>query len=289
MYKFVTTTTVILLLVFSILIKLTYAGTLSCNVSSSACTGSEVEIYRLSGTANAHVQLPSVGTYPQRVCCSGVTGLSNSCTSPSATVLNLTATTNSHTSQTASAPYTTPVCISVPTGGTISIAYQSTNCTGFDTILGSMSAATNAHAGDATAYTIKICGTASGTSLLSATGTLISSVFDSTGTTDGGGYNAFLWKGTLGAGNTGKVRFQFAASDNTTGPWSYIGGTTCAAGDWFDPGAPDTPIELKGLACQNAWNNKRYFRYKIQICSDDCVTSGVNTPTVDDVVISWAP
>lgn len=122
-------------------------------------------------------------------------------------------------------------------------------------------------------------------------GDLISAVFDSTGSVDGPGYNSVMWKGVLGGvgQNEGKVRFQFAASDSSSGPWTYLGGATCGTGDWFDPGAPETPVELKGTACEIAWNNKRYFRYKIELCSNDCVVAGANTPTVDDVIVSWAP
>ena len=122
-------------------------------------------------------------------------------------------------------------------------------------------------------------------------GDLVSAVFDSTGSDTGAAYNSVLWKGTLGGPslNEGKVLFQFAASDASSGPWTYIGGSTCAAGDWFDPGAPNTPIELKGTTCQSSWNNKRYFRYKIRICSDDCIVAGSYTPTVNDVVVNWVP
>lgn len=127
-------------------------------------------------------------------------------------------------------------------------------------------------------------------------GDLISAVFDSTGGADGAGYNSVMWKGVLGGpgANQGKVKFQFAASNDSVGPWNYIGGATCAAGDWLDPGATDTPIELRGdgvnaPACDAAWNNKRYFRYKIRICSNDCVSAGTYTPTVNDVVVNWAP
>lgn len=122
-------------------------------------------------------------------------------------------------------------------------------------------------------------------------GELISAVFDSTESAEGPGYNSVMWKGVLGGvgQNEGKVRFQFATADSPSGPWTYLGGATCGTGDWFDPGAPDVPVELKGTACQAAWNNKRYFRYKIQICSSDCVLSGASTPIVDDVTVSWAP
>ncbi len=155
---------VILLAVFLFSISFVYAGTLSCTVTTAAaCTGTV--IYRMSGTTNAHLELPSQSTVAYNsnvVCCSGVTGLSNACASPQAKVLNLTANTNSHASQTATSPYITPACISVPIGGTVSVGYQATNCTGFDTTLGSMSGTDNAHIGNTTAYTTKICATAVG-------------------------------------------------------------------------------------------------------------------------------
>lgn len=56
--------------------------------------------------------------------------------------------------------YANNACISVSGGGSVSVGYQDTNCDGFDTTLGSMSGITNAHVGDSTAYTTKICATA---------------------------------------------------------------------------------------------------------------------------------
>lgn len=132
-------------------------------------------------------------------------------------------------------------------------------------------------------------------------GELYSAVFDTTGTTTGPTYNAMLWKGVLGGtgANEGRVRFQLAASDCvngatnyptcTTGSWSFIGGATCASSDWFDPGAANTPHDLQSSSCINAWNNKRYFRYAIQICSGDCIVAGGNTPVVNDVVVNYSP
>ncbi len=162
-------TTIVLAVVFlCVQASVVYAGTLSCSITTAAaCTGTV--IYRMSGTSNAHTELAgqSTAAYASTVvCCSGITGLSNVCASPQATALNLTAVTNSHASQTATTPYTTPACISVPTGGTVSVGYQATNCTGFDTTLGSMSATTNAHVGNSAAYTTKICATASGVQTL---------------------------------------------------------------------------------------------------------------------------
>ena len=121
-------------------------------------------------------------------------------------------------------------------------------------------------------------------------GQLTSAIFDTTGTSTGAAYNAFLWKGVMGIGQgPGKVRFQLATSDSTSGPWSFYGGTTCAVGDWFDPGGPNIPIEIKGSNCITQFNNKRYFRYQVQICSLDCVSAGNSTPRVDDLIVNWAP
>jgi hypothetical protein len=130
------------------------------------------------------------------------------------------------------------------------------------------------------------------------TGELTSPVFDTTGSTNGAAYNSFLWKGSFNSG-TGRVRFQLATSScpngktnpptcNDTGNWSFKGGATCASGDWYDPGAPDTPVEI---SCSSAHhNNQRYFKYKIQLCSDtDCTTAGAISPEVDDVVVNWSP
>jgi len=121
-------------------------------------------------------------------------------------------------------------------------------------------------------------------------GDLTSVIFDSTGSADGAGYNSLLWKGTMGGGQgPGKVRFQFAASASVTGPWNFIGGSTCGSGDWFDPGAPDTAIEILGATCLSQFNNMRYFRYKVQVCSLDCISAGNSTPTITDIIVNWAP
>lgn len=121
-----------------------------------------------------------------------------------------------------------------------------------------------------------------------ATGELTSTTFDTTGAADGPAYNSILWKGQLGgpANTIGRVRFQFASSDSSAGPWNFIGGSTCQASEWWDPGDDDVAVELN---CPTQLNNKRYFRYKVQICSVNCVAAGVFTPTVNDIVVSWSP
>lgn len=157
-----------------ILVKIVYAGTLSCLVTTKASCNSSggVTILRMSGPTNAHAELPSQSTAAYNnnvVCCSGVSGLGYSCSGSYATVLNLTAVTNSHASQSATSPYTTPACISVSSGPTPQAGYIAGNqdCSvdgGYDTTLASVTASTNSHVGNTTAYTgagnYKICATA---------------------------------------------------------------------------------------------------------------------------------
>jgi len=130
----------------------------------------------------------------------------------------------------------------------------------------------------------------SGTTPKAITGTLISPVFDS-GVASGAAYNSIMWKGSLGGAgaNEGRVLLQIAGSSNPTGPWNYYGGSSCTSNDWFEPGSPNTPVELKGPNCLASWNNTEYYRYRIQICSSDCVSPGNNTPSVDDVIINMVP
>lgn len=159
------------------------AGTLSCSVTTAAgCSGTV--IYRMSGASNAHAELASQSTaaYDNNVvCCTGPSGFGTACSGTFATVLKLSGTTNAHAEQNSQSNYANSVCLSAPSGGSVSIGYQASNCTGFDTTLGSMSntySTTNAHVGDGSAYTTKICGTVAG-----ASGTLTADIVDSGGTT----------------------------------------------------------------------------------------------------------
>lgn len=148
---------VIVLSIFYPLVK-SQAGTLSCTVATSCPTGTIV--YRLSSTTNAHAEISSQANYPDLACCSGVTGLGTTCSGTHATVLKLQAITNAQVEQNSQSNYGTDVCLSVTAGGSVSVGYQASNCTGYDTTVGSMSAVSNAHTGDSNAYDTKICATA---------------------------------------------------------------------------------------------------------------------------------
>jgi len=126
---------------------------------------------------------------------------------------------------------------------------------------------------------------------LPATGDITSATFD-TGVTGGVAYNSMMWLGTAG---TGKVRFQLATSNSTSGPWSFIGydGVTCGTSYWYDTGispsgGPGIPIEL--TCAPQDQNNQRYYQYRVQLCSaSDCTSAGATSPVVSDVMVNWSP
>src|SRR3989344_2725997 len=134
--------------------------------------------------------------------------------------------------------------------------------------------------------------------VVNASGTLTSAIFDSTGITSrGSGYNSIMWRGNALTGSQ-KVQFQIGVYDNdtpSTGTLTYYGATggMCNSSNWFDPGAPDTPIDIKD--CASNLNNKRYFVYKLRLCGSATNSScsgigvGATSPTVTDIVVNTSP
>lgn len=88
-------------------------------------------------------------------------------------------------------------------------------------------------------------------------------------------YNWIRWDGLQPAGTT--IRFQLAASQNSSGPWTYAG--------------PDgTPTSYYTNAGQEFINynqtlNKRYLRYKVYL---DTINE-LQPPLLDEVTISYTP
>jgi hypothetical protein len=142
-----------------------FAYPLACSVTTAAaCTGgTNTIILRMSASANAHAELSSQSTagYASTVvCCSGVTGLGNACSGTFGVVAKLAAVTNSHVQQNNMSGYTNNVCISDATAGdSVVVAYQASNCTGYDTTVASLGSASgdNSHIGDGSTYATKIC------------------------------------------------------------------------------------------------------------------------------------
>lgn len=154
-----------LLLFVIIILPFSYSyAAVSCSITTSAlCTGTV--LLRMSDTTNAHAELPSQSTpiYNNNVvCCTGVTGLSNSCALSNKVIMaRLSGVTNAHVEKNTESGtyYTENACLSSTyAGDEITIGYQATNCTGYETTLFSMEQPlTNSQVGIPTAYNNKVC------------------------------------------------------------------------------------------------------------------------------------
>jgi hypothetical protein len=132
------------------------ADGLTCSVKATACVGDEVEVFRMSATANAGTSIGS--TYTYRVCCGGVTGLGTNCSGDYDTVLALSGTDNGHVATTTGGAYTTEVCLSLPEEG-VACTYTSDCGTAYE-CLATISGTTNAHVADCDDvddYATKVC------------------------------------------------------------------------------------------------------------------------------------
>jgi hypothetical protein len=128
-------------------------GNLTCSVKAS-CDAEEVEVFRMSSTANAHAGTTAGSGYGYSVCCGGVVSLATSCSGLYETVLTLSAADNAHVASDGS--YPVGVCLSVSPQGTLDCTYGAT-C---DACLATISDTTNAHVADcdgADDYATKVC------------------------------------------------------------------------------------------------------------------------------------
>ena len=130
---------------------------LSCNVTTDC---SYTTVFKMSSTTNAHVEVPTLTNYSNKVCCQRPGGtLGTSCTT-GYTVLRLSDNTNAHVEKNIYADYPVSVCLSSPyTFIECAYAMQDCNETGYDTCLARISGDTNAHVSDcaSTIYPTRIC------------------------------------------------------------------------------------------------------------------------------------
>jgi hypothetical protein len=114
----------------------------------------------------------------------------------------------------------------------------------------------------------------------STSGYLDSSVYD-TGVAGGAQLNSVLWQGELPSDTS--VRFKFAASNSSSGPWEYLGpqGTT-SPDDYYGPVSPNVSYRLNYIL----HSDKRYFRYRVILVSDQAQRK---TPRIDDIIVNWSP
>ena len=132
------------------------ASSLACSVKAS-CSGSEVAVFRMSSTSNAHAGTVDGSTYDNVVCCSGAGGLGTNCSGVHDTVLFLSATDNAHVASYGG--YPTEVCLSTTTEAAVDCTTGSA-CRPEYACLATISGSTNAHVADCDGsndYGTKVC------------------------------------------------------------------------------------------------------------------------------------
>ena len=117
-----------------------------------------------------------------------------------------------------------------------------------------------------------------------AYGEIISPIFD-TAAANGVEYNWIMASGTAPLGTA--IKAQLAASNSSSsGTFVFRGGDNCNTTDYYSL----TINQPKELKCFSDFNNKRYFQYKIKLCSSaDCSTAGSATPQAEKVIVNWSP
>jgi len=130
---------------------------LSCTITSGECSG--VTVFKLQSLGNSHAELSSQSNYSYKVCCAGE-DIGNDCAGNYAVALNLSGDSNAHVEENGRSNYTKHACLSYAQAeGTIACDYAADCATlgeGY-VCLASISGGTNAHVGDCSAYTSKVC------------------------------------------------------------------------------------------------------------------------------------
>ncbi|HLD78226.1 MAG TPA: hypothetical protein VJB16_04320, partial [archaeon] len=153
----------LILSAFALLAAPALAADLSCAYRSAGCSSGETELLGLSSSSDAHAELPGQTSYNSAICCSGAT-LSVSTPAPPATgsaacatgsvpVLWLSSQTDAHVEQAGGTnTYRYPLCLDTSPYYSFVLSYPTTTPTSPAACAGSLSAASDAHAGDCPAY-----------------------------------------------------------------------------------------------------------------------------------------
>lgn len=151
----------ILVLAFLLLSANASAVSLSCSIKPS-CDSNETDILHMSDTSNGHAELPSQSNFNNVLCCKEANNLvliTNSTTNSSGTVfLHLSDSTNAMAEKSNQSNFNINVSISTPWPSTYNLSCDyNTTCATNQACLVSISDDTNAHIGDCSAFSTKIC------------------------------------------------------------------------------------------------------------------------------------
>src|SRR3989344_3330321 len=122
-----------------------------------------------------------------------------------------------------------------------------------------------------------------GTGVYYASTEIVSPVFE-TNAANGVQYNWIMVSGSKPVGTN--IKAQLATSNSSSTGFTFRGGSDCSPTSYYVL----TPTESTEIKCFSDHNNKRYFQYKIILCSSiDCSTTGNATPQINDVIVNWSP
>jgi len=131
-------------------------SSLTCSVKES-CSETEVAVFRMESTSNAHAGTVDDSSYDNVVCCSGAAGLGTDCSGVHDTVLFLSALDNAHVASYGG--YPEEVCLSTETEEEVNCTYR-TSCGADLACVATISGSTNAHVADCDGvddYATKVC------------------------------------------------------------------------------------------------------------------------------------
>lgn len=127
---------------------------LSCEVAA-AC--GYTTMFRISDPSNGHAELANESNYNNLVCCRELEdySLGTGCSGNYATLLKLLTNSDSHAEEYNESNYNISVCMNTTMSG-LTVAYAP-SCASYDTCVASISNNINAHVGNCTAYSTKVC------------------------------------------------------------------------------------------------------------------------------------
>jgi hypothetical protein len=214
----------ILIILSGFFLVKTVNATLTCSVAGSCAN---VTLLKMYATDNSHAGSSTVSIYTNLVCCADATaGLSNNCSGTYAPVGTLSSANNAHYEDWLKTNYSSAndFCLSV-TSGTITVS-TSTDCGVNATVFSfSGTSGTNAHVGDGTAYTTKVCATTTPAAVISITldrasfsyGTMNNNTSSSTLT---------LWTGAGIIATNGTAVAKFYIYGKNTAAWALATATS---------------------------------------------------------------
>ncbi len=129
---------------------------LTCSIRTDSCNSGETDLLHLYDTDGSHAELHSQDNYNNLLCCDSSLDINTDGDGDTETFLMLSGETNAHVEKYGEGNYETPALISSG-NGIPECMYEEAECTESYECLVSISGKTNAHVGDCSAFSTKVC------------------------------------------------------------------------------------------------------------------------------------